>query len=460
MPSSLPEGLTGDPYYSALKALLVDFTGLNYYADKDAELTRRLERRLRVTGARDCAAYLQLLRDPVRGAPERDELIAEITIDETYFFRHREHFDALRDIVLPDLMAGKCASRSLRIWCAGCADGPEPYSLAILLKREMSHQIRGWQVSIVGTDLNRSCLARAREGKFEDWALRSLSDDLKRDCFTREGRQWVIAPQYKEWISFQYHNLVEDHFPSLVHNLSAFDLIVCRNVMIYFGPELMQRMIHQFYESLVPGAWLLVGPTEPNMRSFTSFHTVNAPGVTLYQKPGHPAPVPARDVFEMVPAPPLRPVSPWLPAPAFSGPSPAPVEHSPTLEDARRQADRGAWEDAANCCTRLLEKDNLNSEVHFYHALVLEQMQKHADAERSLRRAIYLDRQFVLPHYYLGLLLQSRGDARQAAHSFQNALELLSRRSGNEVLADADGITVAEMTKLARMQLEILRGKG
>jgi Tfp pilus assembly protein PilF len=131
----------------------------------------------------------------------------------------------------------------------------------------------------------------------------------------------------------------------------------------------------------------------------------------------------------------------------------------PTLADVRSYSDQGAWEKAAQCCEQLLKKDNLNSTVHFFHALVFEQMRKHDDAERSLRRAIYLDRQSVLAHYYLGLFLQSRGDPRQAARSFENALELLRPRSDAEVFTDADGITVAELRKLTNMHLDILREK-
>jgi chemotaxis protein methyltransferase CheR len=452
MPS--PDTLTGDPFYRLLKEHVVRSTGLTYYKDKDADLARRIIRRLESVGVEDCASYLGILRDPGRGPAELEALIAEITIGETYFFRHRQHFDALRDVVLPDLLARNRASRSLRIWCAGCANGPEPYSLTILLKRDLAHQILGWNVTILGTDINRRCLARAREGKFEEWALRDVPEDLKRNCFTREGRLWNIAPKYREWVSFQYHNLVEDHFPSLVNNLSAFDLIICRNVLIYFGSELMEKMIGQFYASLVPGAWLLVGPTEPNMTHFKAFRTVNAPSVTLYQKPVPSDPTPASGVFAIEALPPLHaPPAAFLETP---GPPPGTAEPDATLADVRRYADRGMWENAALCCTKLLEKDNLKAAVHFYYGLVLEQMRRHADAERSLRRAIYLDRRSVLPHYYLGLFLQSRGDPRQAAHAFKNALELLGSRRDTEIFADADGITVAEMKKLTRTHLEIL----
>jgi chemotaxis protein methyltransferase CheR len=456
---ALPDALIGDPLYLRLKEHLIESTGLAYYLDKDVDLARRLGRRLSTTGVEDCAAYLTILRDPLRGPSELDALIAEVTIGETSFFRHQEHFDALRERVLPDLLARNQArnppQRSLRIWCAGCADGPEPYSLAILLKREMAQQIRGCEVTILGTDINRSSLAKAREGKFEEWALRATSEEIRRECFTKEGRFWTIAPEYKEWVCFQVHNLVEHSFPSLLNNLSAFDLIVCRNVMIYFGTELMRRMIQQFHDSLVPCGWLLVGPAEPNMTCFTSFHAVNAPGVTLYQRPEQSDLV--RETFTMSPLPPL-------PAMPRHSTAHAPVTEParpvlPTLESVRHFANSGAWENAARCCEELLKKDNLQANVHFYHALVLEQMSKHGEAESSLRRSLYLNRQSVLAHYYLGMFLQSRGDRREAARSFENTLNLLRSRPDADSFADADGITAAELKELATMHLEILQGQ-
>jgi chemotaxis protein methyltransferase CheR len=442
-----------DPGYSRLKDYVIETTGLAYYIEKDADLVRRISRRLASVGVADCRSYLEVLHDPLRGPSELDALITEITIGETHFFRHREHFDALRDVVLPDLINRTGPDRRLRIWCAGCADGSEPYSLSILMRRELAHLLSGWEVTILATDINRRCLSVAREGKFEEWSLRSTPEELRRACFRKDGNHWRIEPQYKEGVAFQYHNLVEQMFPSQWSDRSSFDLIVCRNVMIYFGPELMRRIVRQFHECLVPGAWLLVGPSEPNMTHFTSFRAVNVPGVTLYQK-GEPAASPeAVSAFTMPTLPPVPVVGePDLPV-TFRHTNETAL---PTLADVRRRADQGDWEDAARSCEQMIEKDSLNSHVHFHHALVLEQMGKNAKAEQSLRRAIYLDRRSVLAHYHLALLLRSRGDLRQASRFFDNALELLVSLPGTDTLPDADGITVSELRKLAQLQLQSL----
>lgn len=444
VPEFRRDNLLDDPRYLRLKEYLIERTGLAYYIDKDADLARRISRRLSDLELQDCASYLDLLSDPIRGSFEMDALIAEITIGETYFFRHQEHFDALREIVLPDLIARNSAKRSLRIWCAGCADGSEPYSLSILLRRDLAHCLLGWNVSILGTDINRRDLAGAREGRFEAWALRSTPEELIDACFEQSGKQWVLAPSYRSAASFRFHNLVEDAFPPLLGDPLPFDLILCRNVMIYFGPERMRLIVQRFHDCLAPGAWLLVGPSEPNMTHFTSFRAVNAPGVTLYQRlapslPGF-AEAPAVQAMQLPVAPPPEPtpaVSPIL-----------------TLADLRQCADQGDWENATRLGRELVESDNLNALAHFHYALVLEQISEHAESERSLRRAIYLDRRVALAHYHLGLLLGSRGNRRQAERCFSNVLDLLSSLPGNAPVTGADEITVAELARLARTQLE------
>lgn len=309
-------------------------------------------------------------------------------------------------------------------------------------------------MSILGTDINRQYLTIAREGRYEEWSLRATSNELRRACFEQEGKRWTIAPEYKTGVSFQFHNLVENPFPPQLDDLSAFDLIICRNVMIYFGSELMQRLVRQFHDCLAPGSWLLVGPSEPNMTCFTAFRPVNAPGVTLYQKPAGPA----TNVAETFTFPSLRlPVVPLEQIAEAPPAIPSKDATVPTLDDLRQRANQGDWENAARCGRELIESDNLNALVHFHYALVLEHMGDTAESERSLRRAIYLDRQAVLTHYHLGRLLRSRGDGRQATRYFENALNLLESLPGEVVLTDADGITVAELRKLAQMQVESLK---
>jgi chemotaxis protein methyltransferase CheR len=456
MSQATPESLLLDPNFARMKQLLIEVTGLSYYADKDADLARRVHRRLAGLGEHSCSSYLELLRDSVRGRQELNALVEEITIGETYFFRHPEHFDALRNIVFPDLLRRNAKTRQIRIWCAGCAEGCEPYSLSILLKKELGHLLIGWDVTILGTDINLQYLTAARSGEFERWSLRSTAEELRDQCFVERDRKWILAPEYRAGVSFRFHNLAKD--PAPPGDPGPFDLIICRNVMIYFDPELMGTIVNRFHEGLPKGGWLLVGPSEPNMIHFHAFRATNAPGVTLYQRPAESdlmqEPSEWRDAIPTMP----------LAAPLFKEvegpPASSSADHVPTLADLLDSANRGAWDDAARWGQSLIQFDSLNALAHLHYALVLEELGRLPESERSLRRALYLDRRSPLAHYHLGRLLRSRGELRQAERCFLNAIDLSAAKPGEEVLDAADGATALELMKLVQLEVGNLKARA
>jgi chemotaxis protein methyltransferase CheR len=452
--------IIGEPDYPALKAMVLEHTGLAYYADKDRDLAERIERRMQARGVREAGEYLRLLREGDPLGEEHDALAAELTIGETYFFRHLEHFDALRETILPELIERNHASRRLHIWSAGCATGAEAYSVALLLHQELEPRVAGWDTRILGTDINRAFLARAREARFDDWTLRDSPPEFKEQYFKREEKHWILKPEYRAGVSFHYQNLARYPFPSAVMALAPFDLILCRNVMIYFGAELVRATADRLYETLAVGGWLLVGHAEPNAAVFGKYRAMNKAGVTLYQKSAAVPETPPAWPAILPEVQPEMPPQPFALLPGASPPErPAATREDvpPSVDEARRLADRGEWEAAAAECRRVIEKNGLNAAAHFTLALILEHSGTHADAERSLRRAIYLDRTFALAHYHLGLSLHAGGrDPGQALKAFENVLRLLAGRTGDELVEYADGMSVAELRELARMHMELL----
>src|SRR5262245_54755292 len=225
-------GLTlSDPHFSELKTYVLNHTGLWYYADKDEDFASRIERRFHTVGIRRCAEYLRLLHNEPDGSREMDDLVGELTIGETYFFRQVEHFHILRDRILPELIKRNSQTRRLRIWSAGCATGAEPYSVAILLELDFADQIAGWDIAIIGTDINSEFLARARAARYAQWAFRTTPEWIKMRCFEHQGSSWVLRPEFSRHVWFQYHNLASDTHPPGLPAL-PFDLILCRNVTI------------------------------------------------------------------------------------------------------------------------------------------------------------------------------------------------------------------------------------
>ena len=456
-----------DPTFSSLKEHIIASTGLAYYENKDADLAERIAPRLAHLSMNDCDAYLSLLRDRDAGEAERQALVGLLTIGETYFFRHMEQFDALRDVVFPDLIQRNQATRTLRIWSAGCAIGAEPYSIAILLKQHFAARIAGWNVQILGTDINRMFLARAERGEFDERALRSTSDEFKREWFTSSGTGWSVVPGVREWVSFRHHNLVEHPYPPVVHGVAALDLILCRNVMIYFDWAAIKTVLGHFHECLVNGGWLAVGHAESNPEAFQSYRMVNVPGATLYQKGGHAQarvalfaypqprqPEPSPSITLALPMTPTAPGHERLEDPAVAAAVPA--ANAPSVSLLRRLADEGKWQAASAACEALLQDDCLNPAVHFYQGQILEHEARDTEAEQAYRRALYLDRTCVLAHYHIAMLLKKRGDRPAAMQSLRNVLRLLATMRADDPIPHSEGLVADDLNRLTQMQLKLL----
>ena len=450
--------ILSDPAYPALKDYILNHTGLAYYADKDEDFATRIARRFAACQVSGCAQYLDILTGASGKTAEINAAVGELTIGETYFFRQGEHFDQLRSIILPDLIERNRESRRLRIWSAGCATGAEPYSISMLLHLEFAARLRGWNVSILGTDINLEFLAQARTGCYTNWALREVPEEIKASCFRQEGNRWLLNSEFRHAVQFRYHNLAEDSTTPAPDGL-PFDLIFCRNVMIYFSPERIHSVADRFFDLLAEGGWLLVGHAELSIDTFHRFEFVRGPEMTAYRKP------PDTQV------PQGQPPSwePWVSeefvpghtyAPALSAgvevESPPQVSASVSVEDARIRADQGDWNGASAICRSVLGADPLNAQARFVLAMVLSHTQSAASAVAELRRAIYADRNFVLAYYYLGTLLQAGGNLPAARKAFRNTMHLLHERDPDEPLPSGDGITAAELKDLTRMHQEIL----
>lgn len=450
--------IIADPAYPRLKQWIIDAVGLAFFADRDQLLEERIRRRLDALGVRDCALYLARLASPGDGERELDALVAELTVGETHFFRHIEQLDAIRETVLPALIDCNAPARRLRIWSAGCSIGAEPYTLAIYLRRAFGERIRDWDVHILATDINRRFLAQAQTARYGAWSLRSTPEAVRRDCFVQDGEHWLLRQEYRAGVTFQYHNLVRHPFPSPAHGIAEFDLILCRNVLIYFEQETAGRVIEQFRRALVDGGWLVVGHSDWNAGALERFEAVRRGGMILYRKG------PERDRAAGLPAPARAgaPATPELPPPPRVRPSrpgpavPPPAGQdmtAPALEELRCLADAGRWDEAERHARALLERLPLDAGVRYHLALIREQQGDFGEAERLLRQAIYLARHFAAAHYHLGLLLQHRRRAVDAARCFKNVLRLVERQAPAAVLDHGDGLTAGELGELARLHL-------
>jgi chemotaxis protein methyltransferase CheR len=472
------------PLLSQLSKLLSTQIGLYYPEKRWADLERGITAAAPALGAGSPEACVhQLLSAPLT-RKQIEILASHLTVGETYFFREKKSFTVLEDHVLPELMR-TCAhaNRQLRIWSAGCCTGEEPYSIAMLLDRLIGHSGK-WNVAILATDINPVFLQKAAEGLYSEWSFRDTPAWIKERYFKRRKKgQFEILPHIRKRVTFSYLNLAEDAYPSLTNNTHAMDVIFCRNVLMYFSPEWIQKIGQNFYRSLVNGGWLIVSPVESSSSLFSQFKATPFPEAILYQKTkkqksqtsvaGYSAttPDPSPNASSM-PAPALAQVSffqdeeiSFSPTQASSAVTSAPIQPAEVAQHieidpehhegvdalcwtARSHANLGELTEAIKWCEKAITANKLNPAAHYLLATIHQELGQGEIAAQSLMRTLYLDPDFVLAHFALGNLCLSQGSHREAERHFDNALALLHAHPHDELPLEADGLTAGRLTEI------------
>jgi chemotaxis protein methyltransferase CheR len=247
--------------FLAMRDFIYGKTGIFFAESKQYFLENRLSRRLTEVNQASYRDYLEWIQGPA-GRDELKQLFIEITTNETSFWRNPPQIEAFQRIVLPEAaaLAKSKGSSRLRIWSAACSSGEEPYTLAMICAEARDTLLRGMQVEIVATDISEKVLAMAREGLYGSYTLRNLTPVQIRQHFNQQGPDsFLVKPELQQLISFRNFNLVDY---AGYKSLGAFDVIFCRNVLIYFDEAVKGKVIKGFHEVLQPKAFLLVGHSE------------------------------------------------------------------------------------------------------------------------------------------------------------------------------------------------------
>ena len=278
--------------YLRFSKLMHERYGLHFPDKRRGDLERGVRQAFAASTCADLNEYYALLHDSDSNTVHFERLINALTISETHFFRDAGQIDALYSHVLPQLISRRRALRTLRIWSAGCASGEEPYSIAMLL-RELLHDVDEWSITILGTDVNTEALDRARQAVYSEWAFREeRAKQWRARYFRRRSNRYELIPEVRRMVTLDQFNLVEGAYPSYETNTTLMDLIMCRNVMIYFTEPVSRQIVGGFYESLTHGGWLVVGHAEHSLTIYRRFKVNNFPNAILYQRGDEPTPLP------------------------------------------------------------------------------------------------------------------------------------------------------------------------
>ncbi len=208
----------------------------------------------------------------LRGVPDPNlikDIVEAMTTNETSFFRDTKPFDLFRDHILPTMMKDRASARKIRIWCAAASSGQEPYSLSMLLK-EKGAALANWQIDILGTDISTDILETAKRGEYSQFEVqRGLPITMLMKYFEQKGERWIIKDDIKKMVKYQYFNLLDN-----MAALGRFDVVFCRNVLIYFDKETKGEILGRIAKQMAPDGMLVLGGAETVMGITDTFKAV------------------------------------------------------------------------------------------------------------------------------------------------------------------------------------------
>jgi chemotaxis protein methyltransferase CheR len=449
--------------FQTLSGLLRDRLGLDYPPQKKPELEKACAP---VSDGLDAAEFCCKVASP-SGEELLQRLVNQLTVGETYFFRIQAHFDALRSVILPGLFRKRAGEKRLRIWSAGCASGEEPSSVAMLILETLP-DAADWEIEFLATDVNTDFLASARRGRYREWSFRKVDEYWRENYFERADGEWQVAAEVRAMVKFVRANLVDERDNAAAGGPALFDLILCRNVFIYFDEDAIGRASALFGRYLVPGGWFIGGHAEPFVYD-DDFEAVNFPGAFVYRKLT-PEEVAAA---KKPPRPAERPRAVrTLPAGSeldradrlvAAGKDSRALEQLAGLVAAREDVqlywrmgrvlgNLGRYEEGLDWCRRGTALDKTNPDCYYIAALIQEEMGKNDEAFENLRRSLYVDKNFVLGHFSMASYHRWRRDEERAVRSYRNVLKLLEGRAEYEEIS-GDGLTVGRLREIVNQIL-------
>ncbi len=486
-----------DLLWQQVSALIERRTGLYFPRERFADLERGLGQAAREAKFRSLVAYIECLLSRGLNLADLEILAGSLTVGETHFLRDACASGFLESTLLPGLIAAKRGGvQQLRIWSAGCASGEEAYSLAILLHR-LIPDLPDWQITILGTDINPKAIAKAANGIYSEWSFRDTPAWVKPQCFAaRAGGRYEILPGLKRMVSFACLNLVDDVYPSVLNNTNAMDLIVCRNVLLYFKPESIAPVVERFHRSMACGGQLALGVVESGQMSFAGFTPVPASGLALYRQHDDPS-APAVNWFDqqsIAGTPARRTWGEAVAADAHATPVDAQPQTRHVLEElpasragdyveARRLYDAGRYLEVrailnagtdqmceshpqsamllAQChanlgelaealvwSERALAADATDPDSHFLRGVILQELQRDDEALLALRNVLFLHPDHLTAIFSMANLYRRRNQRALADRQLGNLRQLLANRDESEELPQSGGLTVGRLNAI------------
>ncbi|MGQ9495090.1 MAG: CheR family methyltransferase [Thermoanaerobaculaceae bacterium] len=400
----------------------------------------------------DLASYL---RDLAAGRlpNEWQKLLPAITVKESSLFRTPQHFATLSNQLIPELVRARSATRTLRLWSAGCARGEEPTTLSMVLAEH--ELLAGWSWSILATDVDEEALAQARLGLFSERAMAAVPEELKARYFFRKGDLWAASSQLTSRIAYKTLNLVAEPFPAFPQ---PFDVIFLRNVLIYFRISSQQRVLERMADVLADDGYLFLGPAETVWQVSDRFEPVDFGTCFVYRKRTAPRPLPRPTRQPSItPSLKLTLTEPQTYRPPAVAPPPEAKATDP-LEEVVKLVVSGSLARAQAKLKEVLAANPADPQAHALEGYILEVMGDSQAAICGFRAALYLEPALFQVRLLLAHTLRRIGAAARAKAEYRQVLGTLAGGQAKELdrLGDLPLPTRVQAERQARTALEVL----
>ncbi|WP_051482551.1 CheR family methyltransferase [Synechocystis sp. PCC 7509] len=484
--------------------LIGSHTGLHIREQDKQALTNKVNARMLALKLSTPEQYYQLLDTNIHNGSTNETqcdrewkaLTLLLTTGESYFFRDKGQIALLKDSLLPQIIEQKKRSHyqqnssklSLRIWSAGCSTGEEVYSIAILVK-ELIPDLHNWHILILGTDINLESVAKAKQGIYDSWSFRMVEPQIIQRYFKPYQQSWKVEKTICSMVKFQSGNLIKDHFPQPLIDIYSMDIIICRNVFIYFDTTSISIVLNKFYHTLNTAGYLMTGHAELHGQNLDKLQTKAFSESLVYQRkdlavietPTMPVQllsnfsnrnkqqnslINQREIKPLV-SPTKKQIKPETTKTAANlttaenlfhqGDYPLAIQEAEQIIKqhpvdfdayyllAQAWANLGEIEKAAFYCERAIEINSLSTFPYYLLAHIAEEKGDASKAKKLLRKIIYITPTSVDAYLEMGDIYQREGDMNKAKKMRTTAFELLNQLPGH-FLVEPSKNTVSELT--------------
>lgn len=431
-------------------------------------------------------ALLETLKSVSDDSEMLGSLISSITIGETYFFRDKRQIRILKDEIFPAMVYHKTAvgDKSIRIWSAGCSSGEEIYTLVMLLKHIIP-DFNDWNCYFLATDINVDLMKKGIAGKYSEWSMRSIPQEYLSMYFQKHDRTYQLSSDICRLVTFDYMNLNSENYPSIMNGTTQHDLILCRNVLIYFDADHVRNILQRLSQCLSEEGMLLLGASDPIAMMDTNLSPSTVSTSLFVKKPEQQVKQPLK-VFdkEITPVRISQPDSAnkVVNAPARERTAEAKkavdelvsqyrwsdvitavdqleltLKKTPFLLNAKAKAlaNLGKTQSAIRICEECLEMDKMNKEAWFLYALVLSENKSWKASEAAFRKALYIDPNYLICRYQLGLLLIRLHKTSEGIKALRNVISTAMQCPQDDMVPDVPRMHYRDLVAMLTNEIEL-----